>query len=1283
LRTGAISLAKCVVGVALFCAWLSPTASADLTFGSQGSGAGQMERPERVAVDASNGHLYVADRGNNRIDVFDSTGAFLRTFGWDVDATNPSTGFEMCTAASGHTCKRGSAGTGVGQFASPISVAVDGSGNVYVGTDNFHVQKFDSSSNFLLAFGSEGNGNGQFSSDDEPLAIGPGGAVYVGDSRRTGFVNGVDVYVSRVEKFDSGGIFLESVPLPVARRIKALAVDSVGNTYVSFDAAGGGVHKYNPSGTELSWIDPNAETNALGIDASDNLFAFQRVAGFPRPVIAEYNSSGVTLRRFGYGSIEENFSGIAPYHTATGDVFGSEAFHHQIHQVAFPPPGPIVVPGSATATAIGNTKATLRAEINPEGKATTYRFEYVDQQDFEAEGFANPESTPASAVGSDFNLHLAEATIGCQNPAELPPPVGCLSPETTYHFRVVAENADGESSDVGTPFITKPSLEIKAAWSTNVGFNAATLHASVNPLGVPATGYFEYVDDAKFKASGFAEAAKIPAVPGKAPLSFGSSESITSASTTLSSLSPATTYHYQIVASNQFVTFTGAAHTFTTFPLPVAVPPDSCANAQFRTGAGSFLPDCRAYEMVSPLDKNNGDAMVVSVSGISGLNQSSTDGEKLTYASLQSFGEPQGAPFTSQYLAERHPLGDAEEGWQTEAISAPQGLPVLGTSFSLLPQFKAFSPDLCSGWLRHTSDPPLAPGAPAGFANLYRRNNCTEPSSFEAITEIPPPVVKAGDYKPQLQSLSADGSHAVYQAADKLTSDASSKLNANGEPILQVYERSAAGSLHLVSVLPNGTASELENSAGTASGRGEEDGRDYAVVGAVSENGSRVYWTAATPKFAAPGTLYVRDKADQPQSKIAAGKCSEAAKACTYPVSGPVSTGNAQFWAASPNGSEALFTIVSGAQTGNLYRFDFASKTSTLIAGEVAGLLGASKDLSRTYLVSKENRAAGATAGKLNLYRYEGNAFSFIATLSATDVDNGGETYNPASKDPSKRTSRMSEDGLHVAFMSSAPPPNGYDNIDAASGEPDAEVYLYDASADGGAGKLLCISCNPSGERPSGRKIKAASNGQPDLWGAAQIPTWQTMLYPGRPLAEDGQRLFFESFEALIPRDTNGRQDVYEWEASGTGGCTEASPAFSQSASGCIHLISSGESPQDSGFIDASPDGHDVFFATGSSLLVQDFGLVDVYDARVDGGFPPPPSQKPNCEGEACQSAPPPPADVTPASGAIEGPSGNVPPAKHHTKPRCGKGKRAGKRATPRHRKAHCRKRNHKGRAGR
>jgi hypothetical protein len=166
---------------------------------------------------------------------------------------------------------------------------------------------------------------------------------------------------------------------------------------------------------------------------------------------------------------------------------------------------------------------------------------------------------------------------------------------------------------------------------------------------------------------------------------------------------------------------------------------------------------------------------------------------------------------------------------------------------------------------------------------------------------------------------------------------------------------------------------------------------------------------------------------------------------------------------------------------------------------------------------------------------------------------------------------------------------------------------------------------------------------------AAWMPTWEHPLHASNVLSDDGGRLFFNSFDALLPRDTNGAQDVYEWEAAGMGSCKEGDADYFAQNGGCLYLISSGESPSGSELREASPDGQDAFFTTASSLLPQDPGSVDLYDARVDGGFPQPILKAP-CEGEACQSPPPPPQFPTPASSTYNGP-GNPP----H---RCPKGKR-------------------------
>jgi hypothetical protein len=250
-----------------------------------------------------------------------------------------------------------------------------------------------------------------------------------------------------------------------------------------------------------------------------------------------------------------------------------------------------------------------------------------------------------------------------------------------------------------------------------------------------------------------------------------------------------------------------------------------------------------------------------------------------------------------------------------------------------------------------------------------------------------------------------------------------------------------------------------------------------------------------------------------------------------------------------------------------------------------------------------------------------------------------------------QRPARVSPTGLHAAFLSQASL-TGYDNTDQVIGEKDAEVYLYDASANGGEGKLICVSCNPSGVRPVG--VDHINMRRTEYWAAAYIPGFQNSLYASRALSEDGNRLFFEAADSLTPRDTNGAIDVYQWQAPGSGTCDESDPGYSEQNQGCVDLISSGKSRLDSKFTDASPSGNDVFFNTLSGLQPQDYGLRDVYDARVGGGLPPPPVPPPGCEGDSCQSPAAAPNDPTPASASFRGAEN----PKKTSKPRCRKGRK-------------------------
>lgn len=1284
-RLALVALAPALAGLALLA--LAPGAQADIDFCPAGEGAGQCAVPQHLnilrglAFDSETGHLYVADNENNRIDVFAEDGSFLFAFGWKVNAASPEEKLQTCTTATG--CQKGTPGAGAGQFNNPTSVAVDNDPasssrhDLYVGEGaNLRVQKFNSGGEFIWTVGkgvdkteganlctqasghtcgagAEGEVEGTFASPPF-LGVGPGGALYALDSIHVPGPG--EVHQLRLQRFEASGAPIPSQAILFEGRgeIRGIAVDAAGDAWVSGGGGAAGLSKYSPSGALLAGpIDTEIEFRfALTTDPSGDVYAGQRIGTLN--VVSAYGPAGNVLRRFAYTASRDFglINGLAAHSGPFGDVAISEAGKEvptRIRYVPLPPPGPIAVAATVEAppAGIGSTKATVVAEVNPEGKPTEVHFEYLSQADYEQQGdsFAGPatKSTPTVPLGAEgFSLKATEATLGCPDPATeaAEPGNDCLVPETEYRYRVVATNGDGagEGTAEGVPFTTAEPLEFGATYATEVGTDVARLHAEVNPFGVSASGYFEYVDDARFQedlangGDGFAAATEAPDVEaGQAPLEFGSGDALAGRAVTLYPLSPGTTYHYRLIATDLLIgPRAGEAKTLRTFEPPSPLP---CpANEAFRTGAAALLPDCRAYELVSPLEKGGDDIRVLqaSVAQVPAvLEQSSLTGDKLAFGSTRAFGDAVSSPLTSQYIAERI----AGSAWTTHAISPPRGVSLVGAIAQGDTEFKFFSPDLCQAWLTTYAEPPLGEGARAGYSNLYRRSDrlCGE-EGYRALAPIVEPknISPGRDFEMELQGVAADGSDAIF------TADA--ELEGKGSPgKTQLYEWAGGPRPRFVCVLPGGAAWAGPCEAG--SGPALET-RGASVAGAISEDGQRIYWSTGEGE----GRLYVRIGGAQ---TVAVSEAAEAAQG----------TSSSYFRGASSDGGTAIFTTGNFEEgKATLYSFTLEGNATHPIAGGVLGVMGMSRDAKRVYFASKEALAGAAIAGRPNLYLYEagsGGAPAFIGTLS--DADASFLNGSPLAPLPFKRISRVSPDGAHAAFVSSASL-TGYDNRDAKGGEPSQEVYLYDA----GTAKLRCLSCNPSGARPAGPSV---------------IPPFETTMHASQAFSDDGRRLFFESADALTPRDTNGRKDVYEWEAPGAGTCTTASVSYSSQDIGCIDLISSGQSPVDSRFVEADPSGKDVFFATQSSLLPQDYGLIDIYDARVEGGLPTPRPTPPSCEGEACQGPVTPPNDPTPASSAFHG-AGNVVKAKRKHRKAHRKHRKKAHRA--KHKRA-----NHNGRAGR
>ena len=688
------------------------------------------------------------------------------------------------------------------------------------------------------------------------------------------------------------------------------------------------------------------------------------------------------------------------------------------------------------------------------------------------------------------------------------------------------------------------------------------------------------------------------------------------------------------------------------------------------TTATTFaLPDTRAWELVSPPNKD--ESGIESLSEEWGVVQAAEDGDAIAYVAagpIPSEGhEPAGnhAFAPTQILSKR-----GADGWQTRDIQTPRN-PAIGhgVNTGVASEYVMFSNDLSQGLLEPRAQDPLPPLAETAEESVYLRDD--ETGAFE-------PLVTAAnvfegihsEFGKQQDSRRGDGVTAWVGTPDLRHVVLKSKEVplVEGAAAGELYEWTAGeppeAPLKLVSVLPDG------ESESAFLGRANTLFRH-----AVSDDGERAIWGIGGEQVA---TLYLRD--------ISKGETVQ------------VSPGEASYQTASSDGSRVFYT-----EGGQLYVF-----TAPISEGPLAGVatdltegvavqgnvIGASETGEYVYVVTdgglsptenagktvlgadNENARGEKPEGEDNLYviHYEHEQWkpTFIANLSSKDTPDWGFHDGATSPDLMFLTARVSPSGGWLAFMSQKRL-TGYDNTDLVSGAADEEVYTYDVAAN----TTVCVSCNPTKERPTGvfdpsrsAQVTALLVDEPHAWEehwlAASIPGWtaqdgESALYQPRYLSDDG-RLFFDSQDALVPADSNGKENVYEYEPTGVGNCTTEtqSPAdvYSPEAEGCIGLISSGTSDEESAFLDASAAGpggeeaEDVFFITNTRLAAQDTdSAYDVYDAHIcSTNVPCPPTAltaPPACNTtDSCRAAPTPQPEVfgEPSSQTFSG-NGNLAPA--------------------------------------
>lgn len=1030
----------------------------------------------------------------------------------------------------------------------------------------------------------------------------------------------------------------------------------------------------------------------------------------------------------------------------------------------------------------------------------------------------------------DCGFLSGEPIAADDGPAPVTAQVTGLEPNTEYTVTLHASNAGG-TGEASETFTTEPAAPaIDSLSVSKVTSEDATLKAKLNPGGAATSWRFEWVSEAEFEANGFANADKAP-VPDA---SVGSGKAPVAIAETVFGLKPGTEYRFRVVAANVAGTTESAAKAFQTFGL--AKPPQ-----QGEFPGQGFLPDERAWELVSPPQKLGSDVLAISSRTRASAGESAALPAGVTFTSLGGFGDVQGMGVAAEYLAQRTGV-PGTNGWATHAISPKQESLTFGAvARSLEPFYEGLmAEDLSQGLFRSWSPLTDAPNV-AEIPNLYAREDLRTPGegTYRLVSDsvsplsLPDPAF-APPIRPRATGVSEDFEHVLFESDFPLTSDAvgnypklyktdgsTPRLVAVGpctHSSLLPGQCSAAGlgarslkytprvlstdgsrAIFTAPVNTFGAIGGISPRPGIASRIFQLDDRgtvplpdDATVQVSASEkptpdltqpaeyqlaatDGDRVFFLSSEQLTEKPGSgLYMWDRQDtdevqqvavdaeggsftltaHTQPTLGRGSLTEGSTEVSEVDAGSFMVGQAVSGPGIPAGTEivalgafgnpafqktltlsdpatetasgveiaaevevttpplpfdagagvvqaalealaddegrrllgegnvevsggpggpggaspyliaftgalagvnvAPLTADDGALTGGAATATVATpepvQNLTLIAAlpskDLDGVVGASEDGHRMYFSSSAGQLVpGGPSVDRAVYYWQdadgtpGGTLSFVGGVNVGDMRTLAYLGVPGT---TPKVTRVTPDGRHLLLIASvgsglAP---GYDHgtplcPDGNANNNDnggcSEAYVYSAeSSSPTEPDLVCASCPVSGA-PATRSARGSISSGGGGTRSAD--------YLNRPFSEDGRRVFFSSAEALVPEDINGASDAYMYDV-----LTDTQ-----------HLISSGKDPVDSYFLEASADGHDAYFITREQLSGWDVDdAYDLYDARVEGGFPEPPPPPPSCQGDACQPAPAALNRSTPGSSTVSG-EGNQ---RRPTIRRCRKGQR-------------------------
>jgi hypothetical protein len=768
-----------------------------------------------------------------------------------------------------------------------------------------------------------------------------------------------------------------------------------------------------------------------------------------------------------------------------------------------------------------------------------------------------------------------------------------LQQGATYHYRIVASNGVGKTFGPDATFRTAEQPSVTNLSTANVTASSAELTAEINPQQGETHYRFEWGP-----TTAYGNSAPVP--DGDA----GSGSSQVQVAAQLDGLTSGTIYHFRLVAENAYGTTTSGDQSFGFYP-------PACPNSQARQETGSNdLPDCRAYELTTPSD-----AQGTTIFPLNGPNTGlATNPSRVSYGgafgSLPDTGDPMNS-VNDLYVSTR-----TDTGWYAKYIGRagnesllmggpPEGLiaNIFQGQNPAVSQFGAQASPSMDRFLNYDLGNPSAVygqlGEPSNAPYVWS-------ASTGAFLERWPTnlsSVAGGKDFVGTPKTSLDFNHFVFSANVAFApggEEFGGAISCCGQVgFHEVFEGMCCSAPVYDNDISTGQVSLVSI---------KEDGSAFRGAPVhVSDDGSRILMSETNDVPAGLSRPLFLRVADERTYDIAGGRpvhyAGSTADGKTVYLTSPEqltaddhdSSVDLFVWKEGDPHSLTRVSVGSGGAAGNndscsvpwvtncgvglisLERF-YGARGGT--SGQETGngtsdgpLASKSGDL---YFESPEQLdGPRGEQGQVNLYLYREGTVRYVTTMgTALTCGEENANFEVCSEGPAARM-EVTPSGDHMAFVT-ASRLTSYDN--AGHGE----MYSYSPAS----GRVICVSCRPDG-RPAKSNAYGSQNG----------------LF----LTNDG-RVFFSTRDPLVPRDTDGINDVYEYVegkpqliSSGLGVSTEGFTGFNGSQT----------TP---GLDSVSANGTDVYFATYDSLVTQDHNgqVIKIYDARTGGGFPAE-TAPPNC----------------------------------------------------------------------